>query len=130
MIKLICGRSRAGKTTFSERYDDVVHLDYCGGILTCYDNVITKVEKIIGDVIVEGVYNTVERRKALLEAYKGDGEKICIWLDTPPEVIEKRFFIKLPDLPHLFEPPTFDEGWDTIIIIRGDDDVEYINREE
>lgn len=130
MIKLICGRSRAGKTTYSKRYDDVIHLDLCGGLTNCYDKALEKVRAKEGDVIMDGVYNTIERRTALLEAYKGGGEKVCIWLDTPLEVIEQRFFGKWKpmNLPHLFEPPTLDEGWDEIVIIRGDDNVERISR--
>lgn len=69
------------------------------------------------DVVVEGIYNTAERRKSLLEAYKGDGEKICIWIDTPLDVIKKRLFIQLPSTAFNFEPPTLNEGWDSITII-------------
>lgn len=128
MIKLICGRSRAGKTTYSQQFDDVIHLDNYGS--SCYERVAEKVKQKQGDVIVDGVYNTIERRKTLLSAYQGDGDKICIWLDTPHEVIESRFFgrWKPIDMPRLFEPPTFDEGWDEIVIIRGDDNVECHRR--
>ena len=117
LIKLICGRTRAGKTTYSQQFDNVIHLDYCGGLTTCYNNVLNKVSKMSEDVVVEGIYNTAERRKSLLEAYKGDGEKICIWIDTPLDVIKKRLFIQLPSTAFNFEPPTLNEGWDSITII-------------
>lgn len=119
MIKLICGRSRAGKTTYSKQFADVIHLDYCGGILTCYDKVNEKVSCQDGDVIVEGIYDTAEKRTALLNAYKGEGKKICIWLDTPIDVIEARYWKWKPrTFPTPFEPPTSAEGWDEIIIRR------------
>ena len=121
MIKLICGRSRAGKTTYSQRFEDVIHLDLCGGVLACYDHALEKVAKANGDVIIEGVYNTVERRMALLNAYKGNGNRVCVWIDTDLETIGNRTFDRIPK-PRLFEPPTLDEGWDEIIIIRGDDE--------
>ena len=123
MIKLICGRSRAGKTTYSKRFDDVIHLDFCGGLHTCYDDALKKVAEKDGDVIIEGVYNTAERRTALLNAYKGEGKRICIWLNTPNDIIKSRFFnSKNYLLPHLFEPPTYEEGWDEIVVIRGNSD--------
>ena len=123
MIKLICGRSRAGKTTYSQQFDNVIHLDLCGGLIDCYDKVLEKVKKKNEDIIVEGVYNTIERRNALLKAYGGNGEKICIWLNTPLEIIEQRFFGKWKpkNLPHIFEPPTYDEGWDEIWVIENNE---------
>ena len=120
MIKLICGRSRAGKTTYSKRFADVIHLDLCGGLVTCYPNALKKVSEKDGDVIIEGVYNTAERRMALLDAYKGGGKKVCIWLDTPLDIIESRFFRgSRMNLPHSFDPPTYAEGWDEIEVIHG-----------
>lgn len=129
MIKLICGRSRAGKTTYSQQFDDVVHLDDYGS--NCYERVAEVVAQKQCDVVVDGVYNTSERRTTLLCAYHGGGEKTCIWLDTPHEVIESRFFWRWKpiDMPQLFEPPTLDEGWDEIVIIRGDDDVKCSRRQ-
>lgn len=89
-----------------------------------------KVSEADGDVIIEGIYDTAERRKSLLNAFKGDGQKICVWLDTPLDVIDGRFNPKHRphNLPHPFEPPTLDEGWDEIIIIRGNDE-QRINRQ-
>lgn len=129
MIKLICGRSRAGKTTYSQQFDSVIHLDDYGS--DCYERVAKVVAQAQGDVVVDGVYNTSERRKTLLNAYLGEGEKTCIWLDTPHEVIESRFFWRWKpiDMPQLFEPPTLDEGWDEIVIIRGNDHVESYSNE-
>ena len=68
------------------------------------------------DVVVDGVYNHAYERKQLLEAYDGDYTK-CIWLDTPDEIRSARpgwgkNCIKS------FEPPTYDEGWGEIIIIK------------
>lgn len=126
MIKLICGRSRAGKTTYTKPYPKAFHLDYGG-----YDRMIIKTMQAEDNVVIEGIYDTAERRKALLEAYKGEGKRICIWLDTPLDVIESRFGRWKPhNLPHPFEPPTLEEGWDEIIVITGDNNVECSYRQK
>lgn len=126
MIKLICGRSRAGKTTYSRQFDEVIHLDSCGSATGCYDEVLKRVAAKRDDVVIDGVYNTVDRRKALLDAYHGDGDKICIWLDTSFDVIMSRAAVYLP---RVFDPPTLDEGWDEIVVIKGDDDVQSYSRQ-
>ena len=119
MITLICGLPRAGKTTYSERFRDVLHLDSYG-----YNGVMRRVAKTDGDVVVDGVYQNATYRKKLIEAYKGAGRR-CIYIDTPLEVRRTRpGFDKFCDFP--FEPPTYAEGWDEIIVI-GDDNVESSN---
>lgn len=107
------------KTTFSKCYDNVIHLDAYGLAPKSYPRVIDKVRKADGDVIVEGIYNTAEIRMELLKAYTGGGEKMCIWIDTPLDIIESRFHPKFrpKNLPHPFEPPSFSEGWDKIVRI-------------
>ena len=82
-----------------------------------------KIKTTNKSVVLEGIYDTVERRTDLLKAYKGDGKRVCIWLDTPLDVIEKRFLPNRPSkFPHPFTPPSLDEGWDEIIIIRGNNE--------
>lgn len=115
MIKLICGRSRAGKTTYAKKYDNVIHLDSYGMPPQSYPRVLTKLGD--GDVVVEGIYDTAELRTELLNAYKGQGKRVCIWLDTPLDVIKGRFFHVPSKHPYPFEPPTYSEGWDEIIVI-------------
>lgn len=127
MMHLVCGRSRAGKTIYCRKFKDVLHLDAYGLHPFSYPKCLEKVATIEGDLIVDGIFDTAERRRALLDAYKGEGKRTCTWLDTPLDIIEHRMFQK-DDLPHSFEPPTLDEGWDEIIIIRGDDNVECNSR--
>lgn len=120
MIKLVCGRCRAGKTTFCKQFKDVIHLDNYGRHPFSYAKCLEKVARTDGDIIVDGIFDTAERRIALLEAYKGGGKKVCIWLDTPLDIIESRFFRgSRMNLPHSFEPPTYAEGWDEIEVIHG-----------
>lgn len=124
MITLICGHSRAGKTTYSKQFDNVIHLDDSYST----QNVLQKVSRITGDVIVEGIYYRPQQRQELINVYKGDGSR-CICLDTSKEVREERLGRKIKhDYPFLI--PTLEEGWDEIIIIRGDDNVERISREK
>lgn len=112
---LICGYPRAGKTTYSQRYKDVIHLDTTMGWRgSRYKGVYREIEKR-SDAVVEGIFGRSKERTDLLEAYKGNGRKVCIWLDTPLEVRQTREgYIKHGDY---FEPPTKEEGWDEIVRI-------------
>ena len=122
MLTLVCGRSRAGKTTYCERYRSVLHLDSYGLHPFSSSRLLEKIEHADGDIVVDGIFDKAERRRALLYAYKGGGPYICIWLDTPLDVIESRF-CKGARLPHIFEPPTYAEGWDEIIRTTGENNV-------
>lgn len=117
MITLICGVCRAGKTTYSQAFENVIHLDD----VEKPSKRLAKVNELLdcesGDVVVEGVYEHAEYRKELLKHYKGEGKRLCIWLNPSEETIRAR-------LRHLyrkqrFESPTYDEGWDEIVIIEG-----------
>ena len=116
---LIMGRPNAGKTTYSQRFENVIHLDDFpfNKFLNCN----AAVAKVKGEIVVEGIYNLRCRRKKLLESYHGTEEKVCIWLNTPIEEClrredrgrDKEVIISA------FQPPTLDEGWDRIIKIDG-----------
>lgn len=123
MLTLICGLSRSGKTTYSKQYENVVHLDEVG-----FDYERCKEFVNNGEVVIEGVYNKISQRKSLLSVYHGEATK-CIWLNTPLEVRKTRKGYSTHSN-IFFEPPTLNEGWDEIIIIRGNDDVECISRKE
>lgn len=122
MLTLICGMPRAGKTTYSQRYSNVIHCDGIG-----YHNVKSMVSEIIDDVAVDGIYNDSRIRERLATVYTGKGKR-CIWVDTPLEVRKTRPMWQ-PYRGLEFTPPTLDEGWDEIIIMRGDE-VERISRQE
>ena len=112
MLTLICGLPRAGKTTYAEQFDDVIHFDKYG----VYRGVIHQIYAKNGDVVVEGIYHQQYQRELLIRAYQGKGTR-CIWLNTPQEVRQARKgWNKRCDYP--FEPPTYDEGWDEIYIVR------------
>lgn len=114
MITLICGHSRAGKTTYSERYDGicpVLHFDE----IRSHEKINSVVGSVTGDIVVEGIYYERHEREELLKAYKGKGSR-CIFLDTPIEVRRKRMRWNIRDFP--FPCPTKDEGWDEIIVVR------------
>ena len=111
MLILICGQSRAGKTTYSQRFENVVHLDTSGA----YRGVLRRVSGM-EDVVVEGVYHRARDRRSLVEAC--GGHKKCIWLDTPKEVRATRPGYSEKGCNPPFEPPTYDEGWDEIEVIR------------
>ena len=113
MLILICGLPRAGKTTYSKQFENdykIIHTDN-------YDTIDKAIAQIgdLDNVVIEGVFNSFLQRKAIIQAYKGNKTK-CIWLNTPKEIREKReHYSHLTD--RKFNPPTYDEGWDEIIII-------------
>lgn len=120
---LIIGIPNAGKTTYSMQYENVVHLDnFTGGK---YKKCIATASNL-DNACVEGVFHQRSQRERLLEAVKEKGERnICIWLDTPIEecLRRERESRKRPDMITLnlfssFQPPTLDEGWDEIQIIK------------
>lgn len=124
---LIMGLPNAGKTTYSAQYENVLHFDEFRKFTIKpkdqYELCNKAAAEFDGEVCVEGIYNSASKRKELLEAVKDNPEKnICIWLDTSVETCEKREDRGRPKglvrvHKERFEPPTYDEGWDEIIII-------------
>jgi len=125
MITLICGLPNAGKTTYSENYENVIHFDDIEHRRPNeqFEKCNALAAEAQGDVCVEGVYNSVKRRKELLEAVKDKpGKRICVWISTSAEVCVKRENRNRPVgivFAHAmsFQPPTTDEGWDEVIEI-------------
>lgn len=129
MLTLICGLPNAGKTTFSKRYENALHQDEIGTI----SNIIKVIEKIDGDVIIEGYFGTRENRSRVASAYNGEAK--CIFLDISVEESIKRENRNrhpqiLRNASRFFEPPTLDEGWDEIIVIRGEHEQRYSRQEQ
>lgn len=121
MLTLICGLPNAGKTTFSKRYDNVIHLDDVKPQGKAPTKVIHDLVAEQGDVCVEGTYLVARQRRELAKAYNGE-RKVCIWLDTPyEECIARENRGRSNALfrfgQQAFEPPTISEGWDEIIRI-------------
>lgn len=121
MLTMICGLPNAGKTTLSERYENALHQDEIGTI----SNVIKAIEQIDDDVIIEGYFGKCEERKNVLSAYNGKTK--CLFIDiSVEESIRRENRNRHPQIlrnaARFFEPPTFDEGWNEIIIIRGNDE--------
>lgn len=128
MLTLICGLPNAGKTTFSQQYKNALHLDEIGLL----DNVLNAIKRTDGDVVIEGYFGTADVRSRICSAY--DGQKECIFLDvTIEESIRRenrnRHEQILRNASRFFEPPTLDEGWGELIIIKGDDDVQRYSRQ-
>lgn len=113
MMTLICGHTRAGKTTYSQRFDNVIHFDD----IRSRSKVIKMVTEADSDIVVEGIYYAPEERAELCKAYNGFTR--CIFIDTPDDIRAKRMGRKIIH-PYPFLKPTYDEGWDDIVVIRGD----------
>jgi predicted kinase len=114
MLTLICGLPNAGKTTYSQQFDNVIHLDSMW-----YQSVKKRVGQA-EDAVVEGCYCKRSLRVELLKA--ATGKKTCIFLDTPESECFRRAGKRGNTgsvLQHvkMLEPPRYDEGWDEIIIL-------------
>lgn len=125
MITLICGIPNAGKTTYSEQFENVFHLDDYIGRGNRYVECAREAAKIDGDVCVEGIYNTKHDREILLNICSNQDKKVCIWLDTDVNVCcnrekayRQRGISLVRSHKSKFEPPTYMEGWDEIIRIK------------
>lgn len=117
MFTLICGLPNSGKTTYSSKFNNVIHFD---------DVDLKKIDEIIssadGDLCVEGLFITSRHRKKLNGLYKGNRTQ-CIWIDTPLDVCIKRENRNrctdiIRNCNAFFQPPVKDEGWDEIIRIK------------
>ena len=128
-LTLICGIPNAGKTTYSETYDNVIHLDDFDDRLfrERFRKCSKKASEIGSDMCVDGCYHVSEVRMELLEMFRGkDFKKICIWINTPLETCLERSnrstncgIVKL--IGNIFQPPTMEEGWDEIIVVTPDE---------
>lgn len=112
---LIMGQSGAGKTTFSEQFDNVRHLDDYP-----FPRFINCNQAAGPHEVIEGIYNLRCRRIKLLETVHAPFN-ICIWIKTPDHICEERN-TKLNRLNRLgpLEPPSYDEGWDLILEVQND----------
>ena len=113
---LICGLPNAGKTTYSKRYDNALHQDDIGKI----DRIISIINQADDDVVIEGYFGTQDARSRIRSAYKGKAK--CIFLDiSVEESIRREDRNRHPQIlrnaSRFFEPPTYSEGWDEIIVI-------------
>lgn len=128
MLLLICGYPNAGKTTYSQKFDNVIHLDDYK-----HPSKICKEVSTMTNVVVEGIYLTNKMRVQLLSAYQGKYKK-CIFLDVPlSECIKRetrgRKSFVFENFAKSFEPPTLDEGWDEIVIIKNENEITHIKKE-
>ena len=117
---IICGLPNAGKTTYSKKYDNVIHTDSFFNRHYAIEEEVKKRIENNEEVCIEGLCHTAKFRKRLVELCSDNEPKICIWLNTPVEECLRRkgmhnHAIKV--YKRVFEPPTLEEGWDEIIII-------------
>lgn len=123
---IICGLPNAGKTSYSTQYDNSIHYDELKLTTRQRYEQICEIARTDSNAVVEGVFGERKRRTEIVEACHSNGGKaICVWIDTPVEVCleRERNYRNRPDwlvLAHAkaFEPPTLDEGWDEILIVR------------
>lgn len=118
MLTMICGLPNAGKTTYSKQFNNVLHQDNIGTISN-----IVSVIKPMDDIIIEGYFSRRNERDRVRTAHKGYAK--CIFIDISVEESIKRENRNrnpqiLRNAARFFEPPTIEEGWDEIIIIRGE----------
>ena len=114
-MRCIIGIPNAGKTTYSQRFDNVYHIDDFGKQRW------EKIKSIISDdVTFDGLFIHVNSRRRLLSLCDDNYTKTCIWLATPlNDCLQRENRGRLPGLVHhyynTFQIPTYSEGWDEII---------------
>ena len=120
-MTLITGIPNAGKTTYSMRYPNVIHFDFMDGGRHRREKIINLVQAD-NSLCVEGVYCKSADRRKLVEASKE--HNTCIWINTPLDVcIDRELNGRNRSVQMVrwayerYEPPTYSEGWDEIIII-------------
>lgn len=128
MLTMICGLPNAGKTTYSAQFKDALHQDEIGTI----SRIVSTIEPM-DDVIIEGYFGRRAERDRVRQAHNGYAK--CIFIDiSVDESIRRENRNRHPQIlrnaARFFEPPTLSEGWDEIIILRGDNDVESRSNEE
>lgn len=128
MITLICGLPNAGKTTYSKQFDNALHQDDIGAIKR-----IVNIIEPMDDVIIEGYFGRRNERERVRKAHNGYAK--CIYIDiSADESIKREDRNRHPQILRnaawFFEPPTLDEGWDEIIIIRGEHEQRYYRQTE
>ena len=114
---LIMGLPNAGKTTYSQKYKNVIHLDELKG--SNRHKQILKAIKENNNVCIEGIYLSANMRKELVAA--SNNTNICIFINTPKDVCVERngrpkTLVEI--CARGLEIPTYDEGWDEIKIIK------------
>lgn len=129
---LICGIPNAGKTTFAKQFDNVINFDRVKGTNRQMRERVLEMVRDNPTAVVEGVYNKAEDRRNLVKA---SGGGIVIWLNTNVNECVRRELSYRKRPTHLveacakhFEPPTYDEGWDEIIIIEDNNDKGFSNK--
>lgn len=113
---LITGLPNAGKTTYSKRYENVIHGDDMKAEGIDLWEAVTR-----EGVVIEGLFPRAETRRRMLNICSRPA--VCVFLDISFEECLKRedrgrkeWYLRL----HYdwLEPPTMDEGWDEIIVIK------------
>jgi len=123
MFILIIGLPNSGKTTYSNIYNNVVHFDNLQGHSIQKFNQAIDITKNNNNIILEGVYSLRKQRIELLQNIDVNIKKICVWINTPYEICVERAKNCRPKIfvdAHykVFQPPTYDEGWDEIIVLQ------------
>lgn len=120
-MDIIIGIPNAGKTTYSKRYNSVLHYDDISSLKKEQRNEIYRTTDV---ECIEGIYNTRKSRLNLLKQIKSEHNTL-IWLDTPTDEClerERKYRLRCDHLvlshARHFEIPTLAEGWDEIILIR------------
>lgn len=133
MLTIIIGLPNAGKTTYANRFKEVLHYDDIMRLDTK-----TRYDMYAKASVIEGIYLTRRSRRIVLNCWrKRLGKRVCVWVDTPLDVClereregRNRSETVVLHNAKLFQPPTLDEGWDEIIIVKPDGSETRITKEE
>ena len=124
ILTLIFGISNAGKTTYSEKFPDTIHLDdFLSDRHKPYQELNEYIKDLQSDIYVEGLFLRREFRVDLIKATPNH-RHVAILLKAPLDILIERErnyrkrgdgFVRFQN--RVFEPPKKSEGWDEIIVI-------------
>lgn len=141
---IFCGASGSGKSTLSKKLakeSNLARFSMDELKFFLHSDLLPLVSKSLENgesILVDALYTKLKWRKAILEATeKFQCKRTLVYVDTPLNECVRRnrgrenilpdFVIE--DIYNSIEPPTLDEGWDEIIVINNDKDIENLENE-
>lgn len=140
-LYVFCGNAGSGKSTLSKKLakeHNAIRISFDENGFLQHKELIYPTIELLQDkknVVVDALFVRKTSRKMILDSVKNiDCKRILIFMNTSLEECIHRntqrpnplpeFMVR--DIYNSIEPPTFDEGWDEIIVVNNDEDIEKL----